>query len=113
MPMIRTYPDDLAEEASELLADYGALAHGLGYMLVVDGVTLPSAYHHWATVPDIPAAELGGWEMTLIAIDGAAHLAMGRHFDDHRFYATTYADCHLAIVAPTSAAPIELVTVSD
>jgi len=104
----RTFPDDLGQESAELLGTYGAAAHGIGHLLLGDGVTLPRDLERWATAPDIPSAELGGWHPVLLSVDDHACLAVARDFGDHRVHATTLADGHLTVLAPRTTSPVRL-----
>jgi hypothetical protein len=106
-------PEDLAQQGREALGHYGALAGGTAHLLIRDGIALPSSLHDWGSAQDRPAAELGGWEPTLITIDGAAHLALRRDFDDVRAFATTFVAEHLLVLAPASEEVIRLVFRND
>ena len=106
-------PEDLAQQARELLGDYGSLAGGTGHLLLGDGVALPPSLEKWASARDRPAAELGGWEPTLVTIDDGAHLALRRDFDDLRAFATTFGDEHLIVLTPVSEEVVRLVHRDD
>lgn len=97
----RTFASDLAQESAELLGLYGAAAHGIGHLLLGDEIRLPRDLEQWATTPNVPAAQLGGWYPVLISIDGKACLALARSFESHCVYATTLGDSHLTVLAPT------------
>lgn len=93
-------PEDLARQAGELLGDYGSQAGGTGHLLLGDGVALPPSLEKWASARDRPAAELGGWEPTLVEIDAGVHLALRRDLDDLRVFATTFGGEHLIVLTP-------------
>lgn len=106
----RTFEGDLAQESAELLGLYGAAVHGIGHLLLSDDVRLPPDLEQWAIAPRIPMAELGGWVPALLSLDGQAYLSLARGFGDHRAYAATLADGHLAVVAPAAETPLMLVS---
>jgi hypothetical protein len=105
-----TFPDDLALESDQLLGHYGALVHGAGHALLVDGVQLPPELHEWAFAPDRPAAELGGWEPQLLLVDGATRLSLRREFGGVRAFASTLPGRNVVVFAPSSVAVPKLVT---
>jgi hypothetical protein len=105
-----TYPDDIPLESDQLLGHYGALVHGAGQQLLGDGVQLPPELEHWATLPDRPASELGGWEPCLMLIDGATRLCLRRDFSGVRAFATTFPSRNLLVFVPSTVAVPELVT---
>ncbi len=94
------FADDVGQESDQLLGHYGADVHGMGHLLRGDGVPLPPSLEKWATVPDVPMAQLGGWVPGLITIGGAAQLALTRNFDEVRVHATTWAGQHLMVLCP-------------
>ena len=106
-------PDDLAQQARELLGDYGAFVGGAGFLLLFDDVTLPPELEKWSSHRDRPAAELGGWEPTLITIDDREVLALRRDFDEVRAFATTFGGEHLSVLAPASEGVVRLVHRDD
>jgi len=97
------YPADSAEESAQLLSIYGGAAHGLAHQLLQAGVGLPAELERWATVPDRPAAALGGWEPTLITIDDQASLGLTREFGGEYVFASTLAGRHISGLAPRGA----------
>lgn len=99
-----THPADVAEESAELLGLYGAAAHGIGHLLLGDGVGLPAELQRWASAPDRPAAELGGWQPALITVDERASLALTREFGDQRLFVSTLGGRHVTGLAPRAAA---------
>jgi hypothetical protein len=106
-------PQDPAQQARELLGEYGSMLHGAGHLLVGDGVALPPSLEAWAIAQDRPAAELGGWEPSLVTVDGEAHLALRRDFGDLRFFATTFGGGHLIALTPGSQAVASLLRRDD
>lgn len=102
-------PDDSAQQARELLGDYGGLAGCTGHLLLGAGVALPPSLEQWGGAPDRPAAELGGWEPTLLTIDNMAYLALRRNFDDVRALATTFGGEHLSVLTPAAEDVVRLV----
>ena len=106
-------PDDLVEQGEELLGRYGVLVGGAADQLDSAGVSLPAELQRWGTAQDRPAAELGGWEPTLIAVDGVAHLALRRPFDEVCAYAITFRHEHIIVIAPTAEDAIRLVHRTD
>jgi hypothetical protein len=106
-------PEDLAQQGRETLGHYGALASGTAHLLIGDEITLPPSLHEWGFAPDRPAAELGGWEPTLITIDGGAHLALRRDLDELRVFATTFGAEHLLALTPASEEVVRLVFRDD
>lgn len=116
LQMERTFPGDSRQEAAEMVGFFGAHVSGLGNLLVGEGVRLPTALHQWATAPDVPMAQLGGWRPTLLSIDGRALLALARDFGSGQgctAYATVVDDEYLTVLAPASDAPVELASRSD
>ena len=116
LQMERTFPGDLHQEAAEMLGFFGGNVSGLGNLLAGEGVQLPPALHRWATAPDVPSAELGGWRPTLLSVDGLAVLALAREFGSGpgcTAYATVANDDYLTVLTPASDAPVELVRRSD
>lgn len=102
----RTFPDDLAQESAELLGLYGAAVHGIGHLLLGDEICLPRDLEQWAMTPNLPMAQLGGWNPVLISVDGDACLALARDFGSHRVYTTTLGDSHLTVLAPADSTVI-------
>lgn len=98
----RTFRDDLVEESRELMGLYGALVHGIGHLLLSDGVSLPPKLAEWSTAPSVPLAQLGLWEPSLVSIDGASQLALTRDFDNARVFMTTHVDQHVIALSPSS-----------
>lgn len=94
------YADDHALESDQLLGSYGALASGVGHLLLGAGVQLPSELKQWATARDRPAADLGGWAPGLVLVDALPRLALSRDFDGLRVFATTLSGQHLGVVVP-------------
>jgi hypothetical protein len=78
----------LEERGHHVLAGYAGLAAGIGSILHVADIPLSPSLEQWANHTGA-GAELGGWEPTLISIEGVAQLAMSRQFDDLRVFATT------------------------
>lgn len=106
-------PENLAQQGREALGQYGASAGDAAYVLIRDNVVLPPSLQEWGFARDRPAADLGGWEPTLITIDGDAHLALRRDFDEVRAFATTFVDEHLLVLAPASEEVVRLVSRDD
>lgn len=104
------HPSDPAQEAAELLGQYGALVHGVGDLLLTAGVPLPGPLAEWATAPDVPMAQLGGWAPGLVLADGVSHLAHVRAFDDTCAFASTWGGRHILVLTPSSESVPVLVT---
>lgn len=109
----RTYPEDIGEESDQLLGLYGAAVHGIGHLMLGDGVPLPDEFTAWATAPTVPMAQLSRWEPVLLSVDGSAQLALARTFDRLRVVTTTLHDVHLTVVTPSDAGPVVLRHLDD
>jgi hypothetical protein len=107
------HPGDLAQESRELLGYLGAAAHGIGHLLLGDGVHLSAELADWGTAPDIPLAELGRWVPALISIDGSAQLALTRDFHGLRVFASIWSAQYLTLVTPSAEATATLVHRDD
>ena len=107
------FPGDLEQESKQLLGLYGASAGGAGHLLLGDGVQLPPTLERWATVPDVPAAQLGSWVACLVSIDGAEQLALSRDFQGSRVFATTWSGRHLTVLVPSAETTVALRHRSD
>jgi hypothetical protein len=93
---------DTQQESTELLGLYGSAAEGIGYSLLKHGQSLPPSLEEWATARSVPAADLGGWQPTLVTIDGQAHLALTRTFETVNVFATTWNDQHVTALTPAT-----------
>lgn len=107
------YPDDVEQESDQILGHFGAFAHGVGHLLLGDGVQLSASLEQWATVPNVPMAQLGSWVPCLVSIDGSAQLALHRDFDGLRVFASTWSARHLTIVTPSREVTATLVHRDD
>lgn len=107
------FGDDVGQESHELLGLYGAAVHGAGHVLLGERVLLPPGLERWATVPDVPMAQLGGWAAGLVTIGGAAQLALSRDFDQVRVHATTWGGQHLTVLCPSYVVEAALVHRGD
>ncbi len=101
---------DAREESAQILSHYGGNVEGLGYVLHNVPMPLPAARVKWSTERDMPAADIGPGTPVLIAVNGAAQLALFWDFESSRAYATTYRGTHVTLIAPALVDLIELVS---
>jgi hypothetical protein len=95
-----TYPENLDQESDQLLGQLGALAHGVGHLLLGAGVDLPVGLKRWATEPDVPMAELGSWIPGLVSVDETPYCALARDFGTLRVAVTLWSGLYVVLLVP-------------